>query len=79
MVKIKDFKLLWWAFFAILGWAAFCCIEAQVFCIGESGPVQLQLTSDRLVHKLYPFFAETLVICSWQAKLLQKSYGRQMQ
>ena len=41
-----------------LGWAASCYIEAQVFWVGESRPVQLQLTLDRLVHKLCPFFVE---------------------
>ena len=46
-------------------------------CCG--GLVQLQLTLIWLMHKLCPFFAETLVTCPWQVKLLQKSYGRQIQ
>ena len=41
-----------------LGWATSCCTEAQVLWVGESGLAQLQLTSDRLVHKLCPFFVE---------------------
>ena len=36
----------------IVGWATSCHIIAQRFSEGELGPVQLQLTLDRLVHKL---------------------------
>ena len=38
--------------FVILGQTASCYTEAQVFQIRELGPVQLQLTLVRLVHKL---------------------------
>ena len=39
----------------MLGWAIFYCIEAQVFWVGESGLVQLELTLVWLAHKLSPF------------------------
>jgi len=53
--------------FALLGWAASCHAETQVFWIRELGSVQLQLTLVQLVHKLCPFFVETLITCPWQA------------
>ena len=40
--------------FEIVGWAASYHTMAQRFWVGESGPIQLQLTLSRLVHKLKP-------------------------
>ena len=38
--------------FEIVGWAVSCHITTQRFWVGESKPIQLQLTLNQLVHKL---------------------------
>ena len=40
--------------FEFMGWAASCRTTTQRFWEGESGPIQLQLALNRLVHKLKP-------------------------
>ena len=42
--------------FEIMGWAASYHTTTQRFWEGESRPIQLQLTLNRLVHKLKPLY-----------------------
>ena len=67
--KTLLFFVKWWAFFCDIGLRCLMLCWAYDFWIRELGPVQLQPTLVRPVHKLC-LVCQTLVTCPWQVEML---------